>query len=197
MRRPGSTVVRSFAATAPRPHAVPVATAIPTSRPTPQFERHHDVLPPQVDDQRFRQGWLVQDRLHQLAAAGLISREELDTALLWKRAADTMTPSHTCSFSPRVDTSTTARDSGALYRVRAATMLRQCADALGPLRVKLLEACVRDDRSWAEIGRLIGLSDKSTKEYVVEAIQALADWWRGDVVEPPPVIRFRNQPGSL
>jgi hypothetical protein len=193
MRRPGPIVTRSYAATAPRPSASAVATA----RPTPEFARRYDVLAPRVDDRTFRQGWMVQTRLQALFEQGQITREERDIAFQWKRHAETITPSHVQPWQVRVDTSITATDSGAVHRVHAATVIREAAAVLGPLRVKLLEWSVLEDRSWAEVGRLVRLSDKSAKEHAVEAIQALRDWWVGEVVAPAPVLRFRNQPGSL
>jgi hypothetical protein len=59
-----------------------------------------------------------------------------------------------------------------LSRVNAAAKLRQAAGALGPLRLKLLEAAVLQDRSWRELGQLLPASDKTAKDYCVEAIGA-------------------------
>jgi hypothetical protein len=189
MRHPGPLVARSCAAVVPRP------VAVATARPTPEFVRHYDVAAPQVDRDAFRPGWQVATRLHALLDLGRIDREEFDFALEWRRCAEVIAPSHTSSFSPRVDKSVGPADKGMLLRVRAAGWLRECSDALGPLRIKLLEACVLHDRSWVDVAALIRVSDKTAVNYVVEAIEALADWHSGRAVAPPPVLRYRIEPG--
>jgi DNA-directed RNA polymerase specialized sigma24 family protein len=84
-----------------------------------------------------------------------------------------------------------------LRRVEAATKLRACTEALGELRTRLLDCCVLRDLSWREIATLLRVSDKTATVWVVEALMALADWRNGRPTAPPPVLRFRNQPGSL
>jgi hypothetical protein len=170
-----------MSAAAPRPVA--------TSRPTPQFERHHDVTPPEISRDAFRQGWLVRTRLWGLLDAGRIDREAFDSALTWRRYAETIAPSPVTSFAPRVDISTGPNDLHMVRRVNAAGWIRACTDALGPLRVKLLEFSVRDDRSWRDIAELLRVSDKTAIARVVEAIEALADHVAGRTVAPPPVLR--------
>jgi hypothetical protein len=63
--------------------------------------------------------------------------------------------------------------------------------------MRLLDCCVLRDLSWPEIAALLRVSDKTATVRVVGALIALADWRNGRPVAPPPVLRFRNQPGSL
>jgi hypothetical protein len=63
------------------------------------------------------------------------------------------------------------------------------------VRAKVLESVVVKDLSWATLGRLLRVSDKTASSHAVEAIKALADWRAGRAVAPPPVIRYRIEPG--
>jgi hypothetical protein len=177
--------------------AAAVAAPVATNRPTPQFRQHHTVETPQVDANAFRQAWRVQTRLDGLLESGRIDREQFEAAQAWRRWAETVTPFRAQSWDVRVDASLMANDAGMLFRVKAASSLRAAADALGELRIRLLEACVLRDRSWREIGDRLRVDAKTAIRYTVEAITALADWHAGRTVAPPPVIRYRNQPRSL
>jgi hypothetical protein len=193
MRRPGGIVTRSFstAASAPRPSPQPVTT----SAPTPQFRQHHHAEAPQIDAGHFRQGWRVATRLDGLLEAGRIDTEQLQAAQEWRRWAEIVTPTRVQAWDVRVDASLVANDTGMIIRVNAQAKLRSAAAALGPLRHRLLELSLRDDRSWREIGDRLGVDGKTATRYVIEAVAALADHLAGRDVAEPPVIRFRNQPG--
>jgi hypothetical protein len=199
MQRSGPNVTRSLAAgsiarPAPRSTAQPPP---PTSRPTPQFQQHHQVQPPRIDAGAFRPGWLVMARVDSLLERGLIDREAWDAAHEWRRWAETVHPSPTTRLETRVDISTVPRDAGMLHRLGVATRLRECAEAIGPLRTKILEALIVHDRSWSELARLLQVSDKTAMARAAEAVAALADWRAGRSVASPPAIKFRNQPGRL
>jgi hypothetical protein len=58
-----------------------------------------------------------------------------------------------------------------------------------------LDCSVARDLSWREIGTLLRVSDKTATAWVIEAITALADWRCGRTIAPPPVLRYRNEPG--
>jgi hypothetical protein len=201
MARHRSTVTRSYSAsvtTRPSQHSAPVPPpAVATNRPTPQFTHHHDVAAPRVDARVFHPGWRVQTRLLSLFEAGRIDRNALDAACIWRSWAETITPTRVQSWDVRVDAPLSPNDTPMMRRVRAAAKLREVAEALGPLRVAILEAVIVRDRSWVELGRLLRLSDKAAKDRVVEALEALADWCAGRTVAPMPEIRFRNQPSRL
>ncbi len=200
MARSGSMVTRFLGATArPSAQPAPVPPPLPpsTSRPTPEFRHHHDVTAPQVDSTAFRQGWRVTTRLDALLDAGRIDREAWEAAQQWRRWAEVVTPFRAQAWDVHVDVSVVPTDAGMLLRVNAAAKLRQVADALGPLRVKLLESVVVKDLSWLELARLLRVSDKTAQGFAVEALEALADWQAGRAVAAAPVLRFRNQPGRL
>jgi hypothetical protein len=198
MARPGSTMHRSYTAAAPRPSPHRTAPpAVTTNSPTPQFRQHHQVQAPQVDGAAFRQGWRVATRLDGLLEAGRIDREQWDAAAEWRRWAEVISPMKAQSWDLRIDTPLMPNDAGMLFRVNAASKLRACIAAIGELRIRLLECCVLRDRSWAEVGQAMRVSDKTAKDYVVEALGALADWRAGRSVAPPPMVKYRNEPRRL
>jgi hypothetical protein len=196
---PGPSIGKSlaFAAAAPRPHPISPAPLPPSSAPTREYRRHHDVAAPQVDSTAFRQGWRVTTRLGGLLDAGRIDREAWDAAQQWRRWAEVVTPFRAQAWDVHVEASLVPSDGGMLLRVNAAAQLRAVADALGQLRMKLLEAVVMQDVSWLELGRLLRCSDKTAQNYACEALEALSDWHAGRAIAAPPVLRYRNQPSSL
>jgi hypothetical protein len=153
------------------------------------------VTAPQVDATAFRQAWRVATRLDGLLETGRIDREAWDCAHEWRRWAETLIPSRVQQWDIRVDRpAASARDAGMLWRIEAATKLREAGEALGALRVKLLEASVLHDLSWRAIAMQLRCSDKTALDRVAEAVTALADWRRGRIVPPPPVMRYRIEP---
>jgi hypothetical protein len=196
MRRPG-TVTRSFVATTSRPSpqraGLPAAAA--TAAPTPQYRRHHDVAAPQVDSTAFRQSWRVSTRLDSLLEANRIDREAWDCAQEWRRWAELIGLSHVQRWDVRPDAPCHPSDLPMLRRVEAAAKLRACTEALGELRMRLLDCCVLRDLSWREIAALLRVSDKTATVWVVEALSALAGWRCGHPVAAPPVLRYRIEPG--
>jgi hypothetical protein len=199
MRRSGPVVTRSFNASVsarPTSHsAAVVPSAVTTNRPTPQFTRHHNVTAPQVDSTAFRQGWRVATRLDSLLESGRIDREAWDCACEWRRWAATITPVRVQPWDVRVDVSAVPSDAGMLFRVHAATKLREAAVAIGALRAKILEAVVLHDCSWRQLAQQLRVSDKTAMQRAAEAVVALADWRCGRPVAPEPAVRYRIEPG--
>jgi DNA-directed RNA polymerase specialized sigma24 family protein len=168
----------------------------PTNRPTPQFTRHHDIAAPQVDATAFRQGWRVTARLDGLLEAGRIDREQWDGAQQWRRWAELIGLSHVQRWDVRPDAPCHPDDLPMLRRVQAASRLRSVAEALGPLRVRLLTMCVSEDRSWREIGDRLGIDGKTARAWCAAAVVALAAYLAGEPVPEAPALRPRIQPGS-
>jgi hypothetical protein len=198
MRRSSNSVVtRSFAATctARQPSAPLPPRVVSTAAPTPQYRRHHDVAAPQVDSTAFRQSWRVATRLDSLVETGRIDREAWDCACEWRRWAETVTLSRARPWDIRVDISAVPADAGMLFRVHAATKLREAVAAIGPLRAKILEAVVLHDCSWRQLAQQLRVSDKTATQRAAEAVVALADWRSGRPVAPEPAVRYRIEPG--
>jgi hypothetical protein len=198
MRRPAGIVTRSFSASvASRPNlhsaAIP-PPAVATNRPTP-ITQHHDVTAPRVDNRAFRQGWRVATRLDGLLEAGRIDREAWDCATEWRRWAETVTPSRARPWDIRLDISAVSTDAGMLFRVHAATKLREAAAAIGALRANILEAVFLHDCSWRQLAQQLRVSDKTATQRAAEAVVALADWGSGRPVASEPAVRYRIEPG--
>jgi hypothetical protein len=105
-------------------------------------------------------------------------------------------PSRVQQWVIRVDMpAASAHDAGMLWRIEVATKLREAGGVLGALRVKLLEASVLHDLSWRAIATQLRCSDKTALDRVAEAVTALAHWRCGRIVPPPPVLRYRIEPG--
>jgi hypothetical protein len=168
-----------------------------SAAPSSHFTRHHDVTAPQVDSTAFRQGWRVETRLDALFTAGRIDRDAYDAACMFRRLSEITAPAPAQQWDVRVDRSLVPNDMHALWRVNAASKLRAAQEALGSLRTRILHNVIVLDRSWGQLGRLLGLSDKAAKDWAIACIQALADFCAGRPVPPCPVIRYRNQPGRL
>jgi hypothetical protein len=192
MSRPG-LIHRSYAAAAV---SGPASRPVATNQPTPQFQQHHDVERPQVNSTAFRQGWRVRTRLDGLLEAGRIDREAWDAACMWRRWVERTGSLPAQAWDVRVDRSLVPNDAAALARVQTAAKLRGVADALGPLRNRLLEFAIRDDRSWRQIGDRLGIDGKAAQAWVANAIITLAAFLAGKPVPDPPQRRPRIQPGS-
>ena len=127
------------------------------------------------------------------AEAGRIDRRELEAALTWRGWCEAIGRLPVQSWEIRVQRSL-FNGTPSPVQATAAAQLRDAAAVLGPERVRLLEWSVVEDMSWIDIGKRIGLSDKTAIGWVIEAISALALWSRGLPVPDPPPARFRNRP---
>ena len=75
------------------------------------------------------------------------------------------------------------------HRLDALSRLRETRDAIGTARCILLEQCIAKDASWADLSRLLRVSDKTVRPRVAEAIEALHLHQSGRAVTPPPDTR--------
>jgi hypothetical protein len=148
-----------------------------TTRPTPEFRRHHDVEDPRVDERAFRQGWIVRTRLDQLLADDRITRGEFQAAseyrATWAIARELV------GIEPgmiRVAGSSSA-DEAMIARVDAAVKLRLVEVAIGSLAARLLLACLVHDLRWAVTARFLGKHPETARDWTVRAIRALALAW--------------------
>jgi hypothetical protein len=188
-----SPAARSSAPPAP---ASPIRSV--SNAPALAYRRHfHGIEAPRVDGAAFRPGWRVCIKLDSLLEQGRLDREQYDAAHWLRRLLEVIAPSRVQSWEIRVDTSRAGNDGGAGRRIDAAARVREAAEAIGQLRVKIIETVTVRDCSWAELGKLMQCSDKTATQRCVEAIAALADWRAGRTVAPePPPVRFKNQPGA-
>jgi hypothetical protein len=151
---------------------------------------------PQIDETAFRTGWLVRSRAAALFENNEIDGRQYQAVLWWRRAVERLGRVPGQQWLTRVDGSHPPGAGVGEAELAAAAALRSSSWALGQRRVALLLAAVIQDRSWHDIGKQLGVSHKTAKVRVIEAIGALARWKAGETVPPAPLERFRNQPGS-
>ena len=167
----------------------------PSNSPTREYRAHHAVELPQVDAERFHPAWRSKSRLVGLAESGKIDRIALEAGVAWRAWHEAIGRLRVQSWEIRTGHSATS-GTVAPIQATAAERLRAADAAIGPERVRLLEDSIVNDLPWVEIAKKLGMSDKGAVLRVVEALEALALWWRGLPVPDPPAVRFRNQPRS-
>ncbi len=202
-RSSGSSFRRSFsasvsttsaAASSPaRPHGHPPSAPAapgypPSTRPSPEYLQHFDVVAPEISTRILRPGWLHRTRLLQLRETDLIDEATLDTALTWRRDHDRAHASDalTSGFTPKIDSS---RTGSPVLRLDALRRLREAAAALGPWRTLLLERLVVHDDSWPALGRLLRCSDKTARIRLAEVLAALLEHQSGRSVPPETLTK--------
>lgn len=148
---------------------------LPRSLPPPEIQAWLEAAEPQLRPpgaDRLARGAVCQARLPR--APGAVGRRR------WCPAV--------CSAGSRVWTPRRSRTMPALCE--AATQLRAVADALRPLRVRILEAAIVHDVPWRQLGKLLRLHaetpGRSPRAGVAPGRRA---------VPPPPRNHFRIGPG--
>ena len=175
---------------------LPPPTHPPTSSPTREYRAHHVVEAPRIDAEVFHPAFRVKTRLVGLAEAGRIDRRELEAAVTWRGWCEAIGRLPVQSWEIRVQRSLLGGTPSPVQGDAPPPNCATSAAALGSERTRLLEWSVVDDMNWKDIGKRIGLSDKTAIGRVIEAIAALSLWSRGLPVPDPPPVRFRNQPRS-
>ena len=134
-----------------------------STRPSAEYERHHDVAAPRVDSTAFRQGWRVNSRLMQLHASGEITAGELQAAVDYQAAATRIVGLRGLALRERVDGGWRNGTDLSASKLDAAERLRwgQQDPALASIRdaaaLKLLptgerEAC---QKLWADVAAVL------------------------------------------
>lgn len=153
-------------------------------KPTAEFRRHHDVEEPRVDERAFRQGWLVRTRLDQLLADRRITRAEFQAAIEFRNAWAAARELAGIEPGMRRTGGASSADAAMIARLDAATELRTAEAAIGVLATRLLVASIVHDLTWAAIGRALGRSPHTVREWTALAIRDLAAAWTGPTRRP-------------
>jgi hypothetical protein len=172
-----------------------IGTAEPTSSPTLEYRRHHEVEAPEISERAFRPGWRRHTRLVALLETNKISREAFIAGIQWRRWTEAIGKMPVQKWSARISRSLSP-DSPTPFQITAATQLKTAACALGEYRTQVLFAHLIDDFSWRQLGAKLHLDGKTALVRTVESLEALAAWRAGKPVPKPPSERFRNQPAS-
>jgi hypothetical protein len=151
----------------------------PSTRPSLEYQRHHDVVPPEISDRIFRPAWLHRTRLLQLRDTELIDEPQLTAACYWRADHDRAYASFglTGGYLPKID----GAPGGArqVHRLDALRRLREAAAALGQWRTLCLTRLVAYDDSWPVLGKLLVCSDKTARVRAAEVITALHEHQSG------------------
>lgn len=148
----------------------------PTSRPTDERARHAVRIEAPVMNGRLAPWWTITTRLDALAADGLIGRRQYEALAEFRADLDRVRslPASPLARAGHGSPGGSGQDLIVATRLDAARRLRVIRDRLGPVTYGLLCA-VADDRSWREIGRQLGVRDRTARSWATAAIAALVD----------------------
>ena len=152
---------------------------MPSTRPSLEDQRHHDVAPPEISNRILRPAWLHRTRLLQLRDTDLIDEPQLDAACYWRADHDRAHASFglTSGYLPKID----GASGGALqvHRLDALRRLRETTAALGQWRTLLLERLVAFDDSWPALGKLLRCSHSTARLRLAEILVGLCEHQAG------------------
>ena len=155
--------------------------------PTPEFLAKHRVVRPEVTQTKRRETWQLETRLYRLChdrervsnpGDAWIGTAEYDAANArwygdWARsqgAQNTREPGERVQRSGHADGITDTM-------VFAAAAVRAVAEWLGAKNASILEMVVVHDLSWAEIGRRIGVDEKTAKVWSCHVLRDLLRYY--------------------
>lgn len=146
-------------------------------KPTPEFERHHEVDAPRVDGRAFRTAFRVRTRLDSLLAAERITPGEWQASVEFRASsAIARGLSGPPAFLARVPGSPDP-DGGAVARLSAGLKVSLVEATIGTLATALVTACVIEDLPWAAVARICHRNPETVRDWTVHAIRALAAAW--------------------
>jgi hypothetical protein len=150
--------------------------------PSAHFRQHHRVEAPRIDAGHFRPSWRVKTRLDGLLTSGAITpREALASVLYrmhWEFAFADVWP--VAVLTERTAAGAWTADKAAISRLDALAQLRELRRRLGDFICDLVESCVVEDCSWAELGRRLRVDPKTARTWTIMALRELAA--RGDLI---------------
>jgi len=164
--------------------------------PSPHFQQHHDVAPPDISAARFRPAWLVKSRLLQLRDNDLITEPQLDAACAFRRDYDrahNQADALVGRYTPRTDGSAVNAPELRL-QLDALKRLRETEAALGRTRTLLLVRLVVHDDTFRALGRVLDIDDATAKRRAAEAVYALHCHQSGVAVPLFKATRNYRQP---
>jgi hypothetical protein len=142
--------------------------------PSPFLRQHHGLEAPAIDWGTWRPYWRVRTRLDRLLADGAITPRQWGAASRLRSAFEAaqagIMPIHRLHGGPR----RRAAGPPSTHRADALARLAELRIDLGSVALGLLEACLVEDRSWASLGRRLGIDPKTARAWTIAAIHALA-----------------------
>jgi hypothetical protein len=159
---------------------MPAAAPLPTSAPSPEYRRHHQVLDPRIDDHVFRPGWRVQHRLDKLLLSRALTLAEWRAAVAFRNRVERTfgsllrCPDPARAVGGKTTSSPRGRSAATDHHLDDLAAVRQIEQHLGPRAYTLLTWAVVDDLSCRELGRRLGCDHKTARVRTIAAIKALA-----------------------
>lgn len=150
-----------------------------SNAPSAHRHQHAEAIePPRVDAHAFRPGWRVRTRLDALLADGHITPGAYQSAVQLRGWVERIAHQRV-SRSALIRVDVTHQAGGIpVLQLDAATRLRAAYAAIGQDGWALLVACIVDDASWAANGRRYRRNSETMRDWIVTAIEALADCLR-------------------
>ena len=146
-------------------------------KPTAEFEQHHEVEAPRVDQYAFRQAWRVRTRLDRLLLESAISPEEYMAAvrfrITWQRAFVNLWPPPIDRGMGVQPATYTRADLALARRFEALAQMRELRRLLGDVIIDLVELCTIEDLSWAALGRRLKVDPKTARAWTITALKSL------------------------
>lgn len=157
-------------------------TAGPTAQPSREFQRHHDVEPPQIDRRNFRQAWRITTRLDALLRDGKLTPEHWQAATEYRTAWERIIRANNAiPLAMRIpgNSAANARDERLAAIADTVSRIREAETAIGSLRAHLCFACLVDDAPWVATAKILHIDRETARDWTVAAIIALERAWRG------------------
>jgi hypothetical protein len=174
----GSAGMAALPSTAARHTPGPVPL---TAGPTGEFRRHHEVEAPEISLAAFHPAWRVKTRLDRLFRDKLLSPAQWSAAVRYRETYERAHAGELGSILDSIGTGRAPQRSGQPHPTigegqrDAVRHLKQVRQALGPVTVNLLEACIVADMSWCALARRLHVDPKTAKHWTLSALKALGE----------------------
>ena len=152
----------------------------PSSAPSLEYRRHHQVADPCIDPEHFHPGWRVQRRIDRLLLARALTLAEWRAATHFRNLVETAfgallrAPDPERAIGTKGAPSARDRTAGLDRKLDSIAALRQVEQRLGGRIYELLTWCLVDDISWCAIGRRLGRDHKTARAWTIAALKALS-----------------------
>jgi hypothetical protein len=143
-------------------------------QPTAHFRAHHEVEEPRIDLAAFRPAWRVRFRLDMLLVTRAISPREWFAAVTYRQNWN-IAFGHALESTgkPARGSSRISGDHYTARRLDALAALKMVSRGIGPVKVRLIEACAVHDLSWRALGAQLRLDPRTARSRTIFAIKML------------------------
>jgi hypothetical protein len=147
------------------------------TEPSKFFTQHHAVEAPSIDEHSFRTFWKVKH----LIRLGELYRSRKITPIAWRAGIEFANVAEIALAEQWPSAWLDERgdggghyDAGIAYYLDADDRRRAIERELGAFAVRLLDAHLVDDLTWAELGRRLRVHPQTAKAWTIDHLNALA-----------------------